>query len=146
GDCRGRRDGGAARFSRRQWLSVRAGLSVRQANGCRGAGDLRVEPRREGSPSGGAWPGDSARAAPQRRCRRQLGMRAGRGLLLDADARQREDAGDSSLERTEQRLAPAEPIYDAPHLARNPANFTALTPLGFLARTAATYPDKLAVI
>ena len=36
--------------------------------------------------------------------------------------------------------------YDAPHLARNPANFTALTPLGFLARTAAIYPDKLAVI
>ena len=40
----------------------------------------------------------------------------------------------------------AEPIYDAPHLARNPANFTALTPLGFLPRTAAIYPDKLAVI
>src|SRR5437868_11479935 len=36
--------------------------------------------------------------------------------------------------------------YDAPHLARNPANFTALTPLGFLARAAAIYPDKLAVI
>src|SRR5437868_8485416 len=36
--------------------------------------------------------------------------------------------------------------YDAPHLARNPANFTALTPLGFLARAAAVYPDKLAVI
>jgi len=46
----------------------------------------------------------------------------------------------------EQRLAPAEPIYDAAHLARNPANFTALTPLGFLARAAATYPDKIAVI
>jgi fatty-acyl-CoA synthase len=43
-------------------------------------------------------------------------------------------------------LAPAEAIYDAPHLARNPANFTALTPLGFLARAAATYPDKVAVI
>jgi len=40
----------------------------------------------------------------------------------------------------------AEPIYDAPHLARNPANFTALTPLGFLPRAAAVYPDKLAVI
>ena len=39
-----------------------------------------------------------------------------------------------------------EGIYDAPHLARNPANFTALTPLGFLARAAAVYPDKLAVI
>src|ERR1700731_692799 len=36
--------------------------------------------------------------------------------------------------------------YDAPHLARNPANFTALTPLGFLARAAAIYPDKLAVV
>ena len=39
-----------------------------------------------------------------------------------------------------------ERTYDAPHLARNPANFTALTPLGFLARAAAVYPDKLAVI
>src|SRR5438034_6774812 len=36
--------------------------------------------------------------------------------------------------------------YDARHLARNPANFTALTPLGFLARAAVVYPDKLAVI
>src|SRR4051794_17918829 len=41
---------------------------------------------------------------------------------------------------------PREGTYDAPHLARNPANFTALTPLGFLARAAAVYPDKLAVI
>src|SRR5438874_13414708 len=39
-----------------------------------------------------------------------------------------------------------EGTYDAEHLARNPANFTALTPLGFLARAAAVYPDKLAVI
>jgi fatty-acyl-CoA synthase len=39
-----------------------------------------------------------------------------------------------------------ERIYDAPHLARNPANFAALTPLGFLTRAAATYPDKLAVV
>jgi len=39
-----------------------------------------------------------------------------------------------------------EQIYDAPHLARNPANFAALTPLGFLARAAAIYPDKIAVI
>jgi fatty-acyl-CoA synthase len=37
-------------------------------------------------------------------------------------------------------------LYDSPHLARNPANFAALTPLGFLARAAAIYPDKLAVI
>ena len=36
--------------------------------------------------------------------------------------------------------------YDAAHLARNPANFTALTPLGFLERTALIYPDKIAVI
>src|SRR5207248_764181 len=36
--------------------------------------------------------------------------------------------------------------YNAPHLARNPANFTAVTPLGFLVRAAAVYPDKLAVI
>src|SRR5436190_8593633 len=37
-------------------------------------------------------------------------------------------------------------LYDAPHLARNPANCAALTPLGFLQRTAAIYPDKLAVV
>ncbi|HUC72567.1 MAG TPA: acyl-CoA synthetase [Stellaceae bacterium] len=36
--------------------------------------------------------------------------------------------------------------YDAPHLARNAANFTALTPLSYLARAAAVYPDKLAVV
>src|SRR5436853_3538722 len=36
--------------------------------------------------------------------------------------------------------------YDAPELARNRANFAALTPLNFLERTAAVYPDKLAVI
>jgi fatty-acyl-CoA synthase len=40
---------------------------------------------------------------------------------------------------------PEEP-YDAPYLARNAANFAALTPLGFLARSASVYPDKLAVI
>ncbi len=37
-------------------------------------------------------------------------------------------------------------VYAAPHLARNPANSAALTPLGFLARAAAVYPDKLAVV
>jgi fatty-acyl-CoA synthase len=37
-------------------------------------------------------------------------------------------------------------FYDAPHLARNAANFAALSPLGFLARAAAVYPDKLAVV
>jgi fatty-acyl-CoA synthase len=36
--------------------------------------------------------------------------------------------------------------YDALHLAKNAANFTALTPLVFLRRAAAVYPDKLAVI
>src|SRR5437763_11633829 len=39
-----------------------------------------------------------------------------------------------------------ERTYDAEHLARSPANFTALTPLGFLARAAAVYPDKLAIV
>ena len=43
-------------------------------------------------------------------------------------------------------VPPADEVYDAPHLARNPANFAALTPLNFLARTASIYPDKLAVI
>ena len=41
---------------------------------------------------------------------------------------------------------PDELPYEAPHLARNPANFAALTPLGFLERAAAVYPDKVAVI
>jgi fatty-acyl-CoA synthase len=36
--------------------------------------------------------------------------------------------------------------YDAAHLARNQANFAALTPLNFLARTASIYPNKVAVI
>jgi 3-(methylthio)propionyl---CoA ligase len=36
--------------------------------------------------------------------------------------------------------------YDAPYLSRNPANFAALTPLGFLARSALVYPDSIAVI
>jgi 3-(methylthio)propionyl---CoA ligase len=36
--------------------------------------------------------------------------------------------------------------YEAPALARNAANYTALTPLGFLERAAAVYPDRLAVI
>jgi fatty-acyl-CoA synthase len=47
---------------------------------------------------------------------------------------------------TEHRVARAERIYDAPHLARNSANFAALSPLAFLARAAAVYPDKIAVI
>jgi len=36
--------------------------------------------------------------------------------------------------------------YEAPHLARNAANFAALSPLSFLARAAAVYPDKIAVV
>jgi len=36
--------------------------------------------------------------------------------------------------------------YDAPHLAKNAANYTALTPLVLLRRAAAVYPDKIAVI
>jgi len=42
--------------------------------------------------------------------------------------------------------SPRENPHEARHLARNAANFTALTPLSFLARAAAVYPDKLAVI
>ncbi len=37
-------------------------------------------------------------------------------------------------------------MYDQPHLVRNAANFTALSPLGFLSRAATVYPDKLAVV
>ncbi len=37
-------------------------------------------------------------------------------------------------------------MYDAPHLAKNAANFAALTPINFLARAAAIYPNKPAVI
>jgi fatty-acyl-CoA synthase len=36
--------------------------------------------------------------------------------------------------------------YDATHLRRRPANHTPLSPLSFLARAAAIYPDKIAVI
>jgi fatty-acyl-CoA synthase len=37
-------------------------------------------------------------------------------------------------------------IFDEPFLARRAANFAALTPLSFLARSAAVYPEKVAVI
>jgi fatty-acyl-CoA synthase len=37
-------------------------------------------------------------------------------------------------------------MYDAPHLARQPANHAALTPLSYLARAADVYPEKVAVI
>ncbi len=43
-------------------------------------------------------------------------------------------------------MSPPGERYDAPHLAKNAANFRALTPLGFLPRAAAVYPDKLAVV
>jgi fatty-acyl-CoA synthase len=36
--------------------------------------------------------------------------------------------------------------YDAPHLRRQEANYTPLSPLSFLARAAAVYPDKTAII
>jgi fatty-acyl-CoA synthase len=41
---------------------------------------------------------------------------------------------------------PARGLYAAPHLARNAANFAALSPLRFLSRAAGVYPDKLAVV
>jgi fatty-acyl-CoA synthase len=37
-------------------------------------------------------------------------------------------------------------LYDAPHLARNAANFAPLSPVGFLSRAAKVYPDKLAIV
>jgi fatty-acyl-CoA synthase len=43
-------------------------------------------------------------------------------------------------------VSSSESLYDAPHLAKKAANFAALTPLTFLPRAAAVYPDKLAVI
>ena len=43
-------------------------------------------------------------------------------------------------------MSRSESPYDAPHLTKNAANFSALTPLAFLPRAAAVYPDKLAVI
>jgi fatty-acyl-CoA synthase len=51
-----------------------------------------------------------------------------------------------TLPARRQRMPPMDKIYDAPHLSRDPANYAALTPLGFLGRAAAVYPDKLAVI
>src|SRR3954453_8734518 len=50
---------------------------------------------------------------------------------LDGAGRHREDAA-----------MPEQP-YDAPYLARTAANYVALSPLGFLARSAAIYPDRL---
>jgi fatty-acyl-CoA synthase len=42
--------------------------------------------------------------------------------------------------------SPSSSIFDAPFLARRAANFAALTPLSFLLRSAAVYPEKTAVI
>src|ERR1700674_2153917 len=53
-----------------------------------------------------------------------------------------DDAARSSLE--ENRRLPSR-IYQQ-NLDRNRANYAALTPLSFLARTSAVYPDKLAVV
>src|SRR5260221_3276834 len=36
--------------------------------------------------------------------------------------------------------------YDAPHLRRSAANYAPLSPVSFLARAAAIYPDKTAII
>jgi len=47
---------------------------------------------------------------------------------------------------TSAEYSPGRDLYDAPHLGRNSTNFAALSPLGFLSRTAAIYPDKTAVI
>src|SRR3954452_25329703 len=49
-------------------------------------------------------------------------------------------------QRPSDQRPPEDRPYDAPYLARNPANHAALTPLGFLERAAAVYPDKIAVI
>jgi 3-(methylthio)propionyl---CoA ligase len=43
-------------------------------------------------------------------------------------------------------VVPAGGQYEAPHLAKDAANYTALTPLVLLRRAAAVYPEKLAVI
>jgi 3-(methylthio)propionyl---CoA ligase len=43
-------------------------------------------------------------------------------------------------------VSPANRLYDAPHLARRAANFSALTPLAFLPRAAEAYPDNVAVV
>jgi fatty-acyl-CoA synthase len=60
--------------------------------------------------------------------------RGGVSRALDGNGASQEDAGMAGS------------IYDAPHLAKNAANFAALTPLSFLARAASVYPDKVAVI
>jgi fatty-acyl-CoA synthase len=63
--------------------------------------------------------------------------------MSDGDTR---PDGQPLSERPPGERPPGEFPYDAQHLARNPANHAALTPLGFLERAAAVYPDKIAVI
>jgi fatty-acyl-CoA synthase len=65
---------------------------------------------------------------------------------LDLDRASPEDAGRIPGQGTGLQVSSSGGLYDAPHLARNAANFTALTPLSFLARAAAIYPDKIAVV
>jgi 3-(methylthio)propionyl---CoA ligase len=57
----------------------------------------------------------------------------------------REDAARTRPDKTIIVSSPGD-CYDAPHLTKNAANFTALTPLAFLPRAAAVYPEKTAVI
>ncbi|MBV8508207.1 MAG: AMP-binding protein, partial [Alphaproteobacteria bacterium] len=58
----------------------------------------------------------------------------------------REGAGCKRANVSSAEYSPGRDLYDAPHLGRNSANFAALSPLRFLSRTAAIYPDKTAVI
>jgi fatty-acyl-CoA synthase len=66
--------------------------------------------------------------------------------LLDAPRGRFHNGGMSDGHTRPDQPAPDARPCDAPHLARNPANHAALTPLGFLERAAAIYPDKVAVI
>src|SRR5271169_1226787 len=65
---------------------------------------------------------------------------------LDLGLASREDAAGMLGQATGLKVSSSGGQYDASHLARNAANFTALTPLSFLARAASIFPDKLAVI
>jgi fatty-acyl-CoA synthase len=70
------------------------------------------------------------------------------GAELDLAAASREDVRrrEGIAQETGFDVSSSGDGYDAPHLAKNAANFMALTPLVFLRRAAALYPDKLAVI
>ena len=69
-------------------------------------------------------------------------MRLRFGAVLSAHARG--DTQRASSADADEGEGPSS--YNAPHLARNAANFTALTPLTFLPRAATVYPDKLAIV